>query len=151
MVGGFPNSIAIQLFDFYPSRGRCQPTSSFPCCKIRQLLVHIDPAGSKAGAAERITVFYGRRSRPVRAAGIVGVSGWRSRWRSCCRISRCRCSNGGWSSAGKKRSSSGQRIESKVAWQAHVIVELDTFCVVLTHHLKHEVGDSAAGARAEMD
>ena len=40
--------------------------SSFPCCEIRQLLVHIYPGGSKAGAAERITVFYGRRGRPVK-------------------------------------------------------------------------------------
>jgi hypothetical protein len=35
--------------------------SSFPCCDIRQLLVHVFPGGSKAGAAERLTVFYGRR------------------------------------------------------------------------------------------
>ena len=40
--------------------------SSFPCCEIRQLLVHIYPGGSKAGAAERLTVFYGRRGRPVK-------------------------------------------------------------------------------------
>ena len=40
--------------------------SSFPCCEIRQLLVHVYPGGSKAGAAERITVFYGRRGRPVK-------------------------------------------------------------------------------------
>ena len=40
--------------------------SSFPCCEIRQLLVHIYPGGSKAGAAERITVFYGRCGRPVK-------------------------------------------------------------------------------------
>jgi hypothetical protein len=35
--------------------------SSFPCCEIRQLLVHVYPGGSKAPGAERITVFYGRR------------------------------------------------------------------------------------------
>jgi hypothetical protein len=40
--------------------------SSFPCCEIRQLLVHVYPGGSKAGAAERLTVFYGRRGRPVK-------------------------------------------------------------------------------------
>ncbi len=40
--------------------------SSFPCCEIRQLLVHIYPGDSKAGAAERITVFYGRRGRAVK-------------------------------------------------------------------------------------
>jgi len=40
--------------------------SSFPCCDIRQLLVHVFPGGSKAGAAERLTVFYGRRGRPVK-------------------------------------------------------------------------------------
>ena len=40
--------------------------SSSPSCEIRQLLVHIYPSGSKAGAAERLTVFYGRRGRPVK-------------------------------------------------------------------------------------
>ena len=40
--------------------------ASFPCCEIRQLLVDIYPGGSKAGAAGRITVFYGRRGRPVK-------------------------------------------------------------------------------------
>ena len=40
--------------------------SSFPCCEIRQLLVHVYPGGSKAPGAERITVFYGRRGRPVK-------------------------------------------------------------------------------------
>ncbi|MCX5956247.1 MAG: hypothetical protein NTW51_07515 [Cyanobacteria bacterium] len=40
--------------------------SSFPCGEIRQLLVHVYPDGSKAGAAERVTVFYGRRGRPVK-------------------------------------------------------------------------------------
>ena len=40
--------------------------SSSPSCEIRQLLVHIYPGGSKAGAAERLTVFYGRRGRPVK-------------------------------------------------------------------------------------
>jgi hypothetical protein len=40
--------------------------SSSPSCEIRQLLVHVYPGVSKAGAAERITVFYGRRGRPVK-------------------------------------------------------------------------------------
>ena len=40
--------------------------SSFPCCEIRQLLVHVYPGGSKAPGAERITIFYGRRGRPVK-------------------------------------------------------------------------------------
>jgi hypothetical protein len=40
--------------------------SSFPCCEIRQLAVFVYPGGSKVGAAESITVFYGRRGRPVK-------------------------------------------------------------------------------------
>ena len=40
--------------------------SSFPCCEIRKLLVHVYPGGSKAGTTERITDFYGRRGRPVK-------------------------------------------------------------------------------------
>ncbi len=40
--------------------------SSSPSCEIRQLLVHVYPGGSKAPGAERITVFYGRRGRPVK-------------------------------------------------------------------------------------
>jgi putative oxidoreductase len=40
--------------------------SSFLCCEIRQLLVHVYPGGSKAPGAERITVFYGRRGCPVK-------------------------------------------------------------------------------------
>ena len=40
--------------------------SSFPCCEIRQLLVHFYPGGSKAPGAERITIFYGRRGRSVK-------------------------------------------------------------------------------------
>ena len=40
--------------------------SSSPSCEIRQLLVHVYPGGSKASGAERITVFYGRRGRPVK-------------------------------------------------------------------------------------
>jgi hypothetical protein len=39
---------------------------SSPCCEIRQLLVHVYPGGSKAPGSERITVFYGRRGRPVK-------------------------------------------------------------------------------------
>jgi len=42
-----------------------------------------------------------------RPAGTAGVSSWRSRSVSCCRINRCRCSSGGWSSAARKPSSSG--------------------------------------------
>jgi len=37
-----------------------------PSCEIRQLLVHVYPGGSKCPGAERITVFYGRRGRPVK-------------------------------------------------------------------------------------
>jgi hypothetical protein len=40
--------------------------SSFPCCEIRHLLVHVYPGCSKAPGAERITIFYGRRGRPVK-------------------------------------------------------------------------------------
>jgi len=40
--------------------------SSFPCCEIRQFLVHVYPSGSKAVAAERSTVFTTRRGRPVK-------------------------------------------------------------------------------------
>ena len=40
--------------------------SSSPSCEIRQLLVHVYPSGSKASGAERLTVFYGRRGRPVK-------------------------------------------------------------------------------------
>jgi hypothetical protein len=40
--------------------------SSFPSCDIRQLVVHVYPGGIKAHDAERLTVFYGRRGRPVK-------------------------------------------------------------------------------------
>jgi len=40
--------------------------SSTPRCEIRQLMVHIYPGGLKAADAERVTVFYGRRGRPVK-------------------------------------------------------------------------------------
>jgi len=40
--------------------------SSFPCCEIRQLLVHVYPGGIKAPDAERIRIFYGRRGKPVK-------------------------------------------------------------------------------------
>jgi len=40
--------------------------SSTPCCKIRQLMVHIYPGGHKAADAERLTVFDGRRGRPIK-------------------------------------------------------------------------------------
>lgn len=41
--------------------------SSAPlACPIRQLVLHIYPAGLKVAAAERVTVFYGRRGRPVK-------------------------------------------------------------------------------------
>lgn len=40
--------------------------SSTPRCEIRQLMVHIYPSGIKAHDAERLTVFYGRRGRPVK-------------------------------------------------------------------------------------
>jgi hypothetical protein len=37
-----------------------------PRCEIRQLEVFVYPGGIKAPDAERITVFYGRRGRPVK-------------------------------------------------------------------------------------
>ena len=40
--------------------------SSSPRCEIRQLVVHIYPGGIKAHDAERLTVFYGRRGKPVK-------------------------------------------------------------------------------------
>jgi hypothetical protein len=40
--------------------------SSFPRCEIRQLAVYVYPGGIKAPTAERITVFYGRRGKPVK-------------------------------------------------------------------------------------
>jgi hypothetical protein len=40
--------------------------SSFPRCDIRQLVVHVYPGGIKAHDAERLTIFYGRRGRPVK-------------------------------------------------------------------------------------
>ncbi len=43
-----------------------ETASSFPRCEIRQLLVHTYPAGHKSPGAERVTVFYGRRGRPVK-------------------------------------------------------------------------------------
>jgi hypothetical protein len=40
--------------------------SSTPCCEIRPLVGHFYPGGHKAADAERLTVFYGRRGRPVK-------------------------------------------------------------------------------------
>ena len=40
--------------------------SSFPRCEIRQLAVYVYPGGIKAPTAERITVFCGRRGKPVK-------------------------------------------------------------------------------------
>lgn len=40
--------------------------SPSPRCEIRQLVVHVYPGRIKAHDAERITVFYGRRGRPVK-------------------------------------------------------------------------------------
>ena len=41
--------------------------SSAPlACPIRQLVLHCYPAGLKVAAAERVTVFYGRRGKPVK-------------------------------------------------------------------------------------
>ena len=37
-----------------------------PRCEIRQLAVFVYPGGIKAFDAERITVFYGRRGKPVK-------------------------------------------------------------------------------------
>jgi hypothetical protein len=42
-------------------------SSSAPLvCPIRQLVLHTYPAGQKVASAERLTVFYGRRGRPVK-------------------------------------------------------------------------------------
>lgn len=35
-------------------------------CPIRLLVLHTYPAGLKVASAERLTVFYGRRGRPVK-------------------------------------------------------------------------------------
>jgi hypothetical protein len=40
--------------------------SPSPRCELRQLVVHVYPGGIKAHDAERLTVFYGRRGRPVK-------------------------------------------------------------------------------------
>ena len=40
----------------------CSPAS----VEIRQLVVHTYPGGIKAAGAERLTVFYGRRGKPVK-------------------------------------------------------------------------------------
>jgi hypothetical protein len=40
--------------------------TTFPSSEIRQLVVHTYPGGIKASTAERLTVFYGRRGRPVK-------------------------------------------------------------------------------------
>ena len=40
--------------------------SSSPRCEIRLLLVHVYPSGNQAPGAERLTVFSGRRGRPVK-------------------------------------------------------------------------------------
>ncbi len=45
--------------------------SSTPRCEIRRLMVHIYPGGIKAHDAERVTVFYGRRGRPVKKARFI--------------------------------------------------------------------------------
>ncbi len=37
-----------------------------PRCEIRQLAVFVYPGGIKAPDAEQITLFYGRRGRPVK-------------------------------------------------------------------------------------
>ena len=55
------------------SRGLTRVSLAFPVmasfsprCEIRQLVVHSYPDGKKAAGAERVTVFYGRRGRPVK-------------------------------------------------------------------------------------
>ena len=48
-------------------------SSAALACPIRQLVVHIYPGGSKAPGAERITVFYGRRGRPVKKPRFIPV------------------------------------------------------------------------------
>ena len=35
------------------------------CCPIRQVLVHVYPGSSKAASEPRITLYFGRRGRPV--------------------------------------------------------------------------------------
>lgn len=37
-----------------------------PRCEIRRLLIHTYPGGIRSADQERITVFYGRRGRPVK-------------------------------------------------------------------------------------
>ena len=39
---------------------------SLAAVEIHQLVVHTYPGGCKAGVAERIAVFYGRRGKPVK-------------------------------------------------------------------------------------
>ena len=68
--------------------------SSSPRCENRQLSVHVYPGGSKAPGAERITVSYGRRGRPVKKPRFIPArlahqlarssrpSGW-APWRCC--------------------------------------------------------------------
>ncbi|MFN9428465.1 MAG: hypothetical protein ACK6CO_16000, partial [Cyanobacteriota bacterium] len=47
-------------------RLRPMASSALLACPIRQLVLHSYPAGLKVAAAERVTVFYGRRGRPVK-------------------------------------------------------------------------------------
>ena len=42
-----------------------------PRCEIRQLAVFVYPGGIKAADAERITVFYGRRGKPVKKLRLI--------------------------------------------------------------------------------
>ena len=37
-----------------------------PRCEIRRLLIHTYPGGTRSADQARITVFYGRRGRPVK-------------------------------------------------------------------------------------
>jgi hypothetical protein len=49
--------------------------SFYPRCEIRQLAVYVYPGGIKAPTAERITVFYGRRGRPVKKPRFIPAEG----------------------------------------------------------------------------
>ena len=60
--------------------------SSTPRCEIRQLVVHIYPDGIKAHDAERLTVFYGRRGRPVKKPRFIPAERahfWARRLQAC--------------------------------------------------------------------
>jgi hypothetical protein len=69
--------------------------SSFPCCEIRQLLVHVYPGGSKAPGAECITIIYGLHGAVARSKSPASSRlSWPISGRGSCRpvasaLSRC--------------------------------------------------------------